>query len=150
MRVYGGDFIREMLRKLNSLRKVSGEVTLSRSHSVGGKVNVFSAKTSRIVRRLQDSDCEKILIFVDGDGQNTDEVKASLKNIVGNKNVYYVVFKTEIEEWIVPDSSKPSEYLKSHQDYDKNDLPKLAEKINFNLVSGKASFQDFLKAIDDP
>ncbi|MCG3109360.1 hypothetical protein L3N51_01650 [Metallosphaera sp. J1] len=149
---YGCEFIRGILEKLKSLRRVDESAWFADCYSVRGKQNVMSSKTERILKRL-DSKCDKILIFVDRDDDNLDDLQNSLNSlerVVGKNKIHPVIFDPEIEEWIKPDDPKPSQYLKQHMDYDKSNLPRMVDTVPLDLLERKRSFQDFLGAVTDP
>lgn len=105
----------------------------------------------RIVKTIIDS-CDKILIFQDADGRNRDEVfeevKSHLRELAEfiNKRIFIIIFN---EEWIIPNTTKPANYLKQHEDYEKSSLPAYADRVDFNAIRNLRSFKDFLSALND-
>jgi hypothetical protein len=151
---YGCSAIAELIRKLEENKKIENEIKLD-CHSMGGKGNIISAKTVRIVKISIFKGYDKIMIFVDSDNEDSqileNRIKDMLKrNDVDMNRVCIIVFNPHIEILLAPQENNPLEYLRTHDRYEKSDLPKRIRNIDLNTVYKLEVFQKIVKTLNDP
>lgn len=97
---YAPSFIERVIDKLKEEGLVSRDINLVKREHTYGKYNPCSPKLGRIIKAIEDS-CDKIIIFVDADGQDVEKVRNDkvLRHVanVELSKVYVVVFRYEIE-----------------------------------------------------
>ncbi len=117
-----------------------------------------NSKTTKIAKTFV-SVSEKNFCFLifDGDGQKNhkesiEKEKFNILALEKRKRVHILVFETEIEELIIHSKKgrfKPSEYLKTHRNYDKKDLTRYAEKIRLEDLKNHYLIQEFIQKINE-
>lgn len=151
---YAPIFIERVIRRAIHDGIINRNITICKSRNTYRKIQPCTDKIRRIVKTIIDL-CDKILIFQDADGRNRDEVfeevKSHLRELAEfiNKRIFIIIFNEEIEEWIIPNTTKPANYLKQHEDYKKSSLPAYADRVDFNAIRNLRSFMDFLNALND-
>ncbi len=158
---YSPDFIRILIKRedfpINNhkINVCKGE------HTRGGIVKPCWDKIRRVLSKDLFEKCDRVIIFVDADGYDRNEIKMrvidhiknskwlgpQVEKYISDKKLSIIVFSEEIEEWIVPGTPKPSEYLKKTKNYDKRQLPEMANEVNFSKLKSVESFNEFIEAI---
>jgi hypothetical protein len=72
------------------------------------------------------------------------------KNGVDMNRVCIIVFNPHIEILLAPQENNPLEYLRTHDGYEKSDLPKRIRNIDLNTVYKLEVFQKIVKTFNDP
>jgi len=151
---YGCSAIAELIRKLEENKKID-EIKLD-CHSMGGKGNIISAKTVRIVKSSIFKGYDRIMIFVDSDNEDSQILENRIKDMlkrnsgVDMNRVCIIVFNPHIEILLAPQENNPLEYLRTHDRYEKSDLPKRIRNIDLNTVYKLEVFQKIVKTLNDP
>ncbi|MEJ2777361.1 hypothetical protein WIW89_06230 [Stygiolobus sp. CP850M] len=78
---YGCSAIAELIRKLEENKKIENEIKLD-CHSMGGKGNIISAKTVRIVKSSIFKGYNKIMIFVDSDNEDSQILENRIQQLL--------------------------------------------------------------------
>ncbi|BAK54705.1 hypothetical protein [Sulfurisphaera tokodaii] len=124
-------------------------------HSAGGKGNIISTKTVRIVRSASSKEFNRIIIFVDSDYEDPNSIENRLKDMLKRAGedigkVCIIVFKPHIEILLLPQENNPLDYLRTHERYEKSDLPRRISNINLDKVGKLRSFQKIVRVLNDP
>jgi len=147
-------------------RLVYGKLNLKKEIRVQRLAGVCYTKSTRQIIAAS-SDCNKIVILVDGDDE-PEKVRSSMEGHIRKAqekvyclNIYLIVVDTEIEEWVCEGlgicyGRKPSEDLNRYLQqnfgymYRKSMLPDFASKVDPTKLSENKSFVRFMKALEDP
>ncbi|NJE09910.1 hypothetical protein [Thermococcus sp. MAR1] len=157
---YGGEFFKRLLGRLNheglantKLKKLSG-----RKNPIHAPY-LCNPKLTKIIKAAESAFPEFILIVYDGDGPaNYGSRKRDIAKHIPKKTevpVKIFLFEYEIEEWICKSlgyswSTKPSDELKKRERYTKSNLPKYADKLDFERLKRNCkSFREFLEILGD-
>jgi len=143
---YALDLIEKIIRRIKSEGIIKQDVVLYKSESSKGKSKLLS-KLHRLIAVMRDF-CDKVLIFIDADGESVNEVRRRFR--IKSSNTFLIVFDYEIEEWILPNTPHPSRELKRRELYEKYMLPDYAEKVDLDKVRNLRSFKEFINALNDP
>lgn len=156
---YGGEAVKRLLNLLKEKGIVREEVNVD-SHSVGGKGNVVSTKTAKIVQTSLAKGFHMVLILVDSDREKPEDVRRRVLEFLGGKQgidlerVRVVVFSPYIERLLAPDADDPISHLNAQwgykNEYKKSDLPKLISRVDLNAVRRLPCFQELVDALNDP
>jgi len=147
-------------------RLVYGKLNLEKEIRVQRLAGVCYTKSTRQLIAAS-SDCSKIVILVDGDGEPENVERLMERHIrkalekVHSLSIHLIVVNTEIEEWVceglgIRYGQKPSEDLNRYLQknfgytYRKSMLPDFADKIDPTKLSKSKSFARFMKALEDP
>ncbi len=157
---YGGEFFKRVLVILNRrgllkdvrLKKLSGR----RKNPIHAPY-LCNPKLNRIIKAVEISKPDLILITYDGDGPSSYASRLiDVKKHIPKETktpVRILLFEYEIEEWICKSlelswSIKPSDELKRRFDYKKSQLPMYADKLDFGKLKGNCrSFRRFLEIL---
>ena len=143
------------------------------AHRINPQVNVkcfmAGAWNPKKVRIFLSANADLLIDCVDADGEDTNKItneqydlfKKNIKTHFSTrilKKLKVVVFKHEVEEWIIfsknlkLSGNKPSEILKKKMKYEKWKLPEFASTIDFDVLEQKRvrSFIEFKQAVNDP
>jgi hypothetical protein len=151
---YAPAFIDGLIRRAINEGIITRNVVVCKSRNTYRKIQPCTDKMRRIVNTIIDM-CDKILIFQDADGRDRKKVLEEVRSHLGelvkyiNRRVFIIIFAQEIEEWIIPNTPSPADYLKRSEGYEKNLLPHYVNRVNFSRVRDLESFMDFLNALND-
>ena len=140
---YGGEAVKNLLNLLKEKGIVREEVRVD-SHSVGGKDNVVSTKTAKIVQTSLAKGFDVVLILVDSDREEPEDVRMRVLEFLRGKQgidlemMRVVVFRPNIERLLAPDADDPISYLNAQwgykNEYKKGDLPKFIPRVDLNAA----------------
>ncbi len=152
---YGCGFFKGVVRRINPKIKV--------------RCNMAGAWDPKKVRIFLSTDADLVIDCLDADGQDTNKItndqydlfKKNVRNLSSTeilKKLKIVVFKYEVEEWIIFSNNmklfgnKPSEVLWEKMKYEKLKLPQYASTIDLDALEQKGveSFIEFKRAVNDP
>ena len=146
---FGPDFITRLFKK-----KVNEGLL------VGRLVGVTPCLIGNKLRRKVNAaflDVERVIILMDADGQPLDQQTKKIKQYLDDRHldcISIILLDYEIEEWIcysqgIPiKNEKPSKILKIRQNYQKNHLPKFAERIDCKKLASCPSFRRLAYALE--
>lgn len=142
---YGCNAIIELIKILYKNNIVDKEI-IADCHSVGGKGNIISPKTIRIIKSSRSKQFDITIIFTDSDNEDPTSIEKRIEDMLRRNGeetnkVHSIIFEPHIEILLVPDENNPSEYLRKHERYQKSDLPKRIRNIDLKAVSKLKSFQ---------
>ena len=146
---FGPDFIKKLFNKKFNEKLLSGrpvEVTSCLpGNKLGRKVNAALLYV------------DHVLILMDADGQSLDQKTKTIKQYLDDRcldRISIVLLDYEIEEWIcysegIPiRGGKPSNILKRRQNYQKNRLPRFAEKLDCKRLASCPSFLRLTRTLE--
>lgn len=157
---YGVDFLGRVVDRLVKQGFVSSVQLVEGGHSNGIAGRLCNTKVSRILRAaIPEGACDCVVVAIDADGHDPvakeeefakEHVPTELRG-----SVCVLAFEREAEEWVTvsmgrgvaPDGSKPSEYLRQHERYEKRMLPKYADELNLDSLRKLRSFRKFLECL---
>ena len=151
---YGCSAINELIKKLREYGKIRNDILLD-CHSVGGKGNIISTKTIRIIKSSRLKGVDRIVIFTDSNDDDPISLENRVKDMLRNNGedigkVCIIIFEPHIEVLLAPHETNPVDYLRTHERYQKSDLPKRIKNIDINEVSKLKCFQKILNILNDP
>jgi len=152
---YAPKFIEGIIKRLIETNWINNKINVYKSNRTYRKIQPCTDKLRRILSVAIDM-CDKILIFLDADGRPRDEIVNEVKSHLGSelakllgKRIFVIVFHEEIEEWILPNTQKPSDVLKRKERYEKWSLPDHVNRVDFYAANQLDSFRDFINALND-
>jgi len=153
---YGSEFIEKVIKWLKKLGKLSQDCNVVKKKHTFGKYNPCNPKLNRIILATFGRH-DLYIIFVDAHGKIREMVKDNIKshikksiNKFGDK-IHIIVFEYEAEEWItaslINQTNEPSQYLKQHYRYDKKEIAKWVDRLDYDKLKNCASFIEFYNAL---
>lgn len=146
---FGPDFITKLFNKKFDEKLLSGRLEGVTSCLIGNKLG------RKVNAALLDVD--RVIILMDADGQSLDQKTKIIKQYLNVRyldHISVVLLDYEIEEWICYSKGisikgeKPSNILKSRQNYRKNHLPRFAEKLDCKRLASCPSFLRLTHALE--
>lgn len=140
---HGSDFITVLFKKNSGEGLLSGNIVDARRYDLSNKLRRMVNAAIHLKK------VDRVIILRDADGRSLDKEIERIKQYLDPRYLRYVhivLLDYEIEEWIcysqgIPvKGEKPSKILKHRQKYQKNRLPKFAEKLDCKKLAGCPSF----------
>ncbi len=145
---FGQVFFPRFFHKKNSEGVLGGRLERVIRCPIGSKMGrMISANVGKV---------DRAIVIADADGESLEEkMKKVLKHVKDEDKefVKVVLLDHEIEEWICHSEGirfgdqKPSDALRHHKNYTKNQLPRYAERLDCEKLQGYASFKRLVASL---